>query len=720
MCIRDSLGTVADQRIRLIEEPSTEVGQAVLDAADCMVSLHRAAGSEHAAVALARYAMRGVPVLASGHGAVAEMFDASSALLVPCHAAGTEPDVQAAALLMRGVADDLGGADEVGLAGRQHLLDTRAVSRVGAALRERVEQVYRGWRARRAVSRPDQVPDPLHAMHAARHALLRRPDVGVASRTPMAPALRKAVLRVLSHYDNHMRDVLTTLVDSVERTAEELLRRQDDVRVGVGIGELDQLRAQLEQLVERQNQLDDQLVGIDDGVIRVRADLAGQGRRMREVEDAVVGEAAKRAKQVDTLAERIDRLTTALDRTLDRIDGLESQLVDVLRERDTRLDGGVRAATQALQTADALRRVVVREHERHSPPVEGVRSSLVLSDAGLLRLPAEDSVMLPLLSSHGVWEPELSELIDALVEPDGIFLDVGAYVGYHTIRVLSRLGTSGAVVAVEPSAPAALLLHHNVEVNVSAAIARRLVVLRAAAWDSPGRLLVEPALTGGVAVRPGQGSGGPSDPGDLGDLGDPGDPSAPPADPAPNATPEAPEVFEVSEARETPAHIEASEPVHAEPGTPPPAGAAGTEVVAIRLDRELENLASTRDLRLSVVRIDVPGRGHRALAGLVRLLRRDRPHVLLEFAAAATESFGDDPITVLREFRTWGYDLVPLGARQPATPEQVMELVGPTRSTTLWLRPRTRPTQPQSGQSPSAQPGPAPSSDLAQAADQVI
>ncbi|WP_143532424.1 FkbM family methyltransferase [Saccharothrix sp. ALI-22-I] len=604
------LATAGDPRIELVD---------TLGTVDCLVHLHRGGADDRIAHTLARHAAVATPILTSQHGAVVELFDKSAVIFVPCRQ-GVEPDIQAAAKLMHALADDLPAAVAIGSKGREHVRATRDVAKVGELLRERVEHAYRGWRARRA--KPSPTVDPMKALHSAKHALLRQPDVGTASRTPMAPQLRKMVLRVLDHYDNHMRDVLGSLVDGVERTVAELVRRQDDISTGVGLGELEVLRAELEQHADHQGHLADQLVGIDDGVVRVRADMAGQGRRLREIEDAVVGEAAKRAKQSDALAHRIDKLAVALERTLDRIDSLESKVVDVIRDRDTKLDSGLRAANQAQQTADALRRVVVREHERHSDTVP--RSSLVLTDVGLLRLPSDDAFMLPMLSSNGVWETDLSELIDSVVEPDGIFLDVGAYVGYQTVRMLSRFGTGGAVVAVEPCPSARALLRHNVDVNLPERLAQQLVLVDAAAWESTGELATQPALTGGVSVSP----------------------------------------------------------------LPEDAGDDVPRVRATRLDKELEAVPALQGRKLSVVRVDAPGRGHRALAGLVRLLRRDRPHVFLEFSASATEGFGDDPVTVLKEFRIWGYDLVPVATREVASPEQIVAAMQGMRTTSLWLRPR--------------------------------
>jgi FkbM family methyltransferase len=230
--------------------------------------------------------------------------------------------------------------------------------------------------------------------------------------------------------------------------------------------------------------------------------------------------------------------------------------------------------------------------------------------------------MLPLLSSYGVWEPAVAELIDSLIEPDGIFLDIGAYVGYHTLRVLTRLGNSGGVVAVEPDANAVNLLKHNVAANTAEHLADRLFVIEAAAWDTNGSLVTDPAMGGGVSVWPG-------------------------------------------------------------------AGEPERTVRAARLDKELESIPGLGKLRLSVVKADVPGRSHRALGGLVRLLRRDRPHVICSFSHAAMKELGDDPLTALREFRTWGYEAAFVGDQHTTPLAELAESLASSGERNLWLKPLT-------------------------------
>jgi FkbM family methyltransferase len=546
------LATAHDRRIRLVEAESAH--RLAVDAADWVVLLHNkecASSSELSAVAA-----RGVPLITTNVGVAAELFDAESVFFVSRLDGQSNAHVQLAAKAMRELAPEAAVADKLGAAGRACVLARRSIDVSSAQLRERVEHAYRTWRVEHG-RRLAGAPDPFAPLQAAKHALLRQPDVEMGHRIPMAPALRKAVLRVLNHYDNHVRTIMGSIVDSVERSTREVLRRQEELA------------------------------------------------------------AAPRQIESQTTADpRVDRLTSALDTAMRRIETLEDVIGGQGRDRDDTM----RAASAATRSTDALRRVVVREHERVHGGVDG--SSLVLSDAGLIRLPSDDIAMLPLLSSNGVWEPAVAELIDSLIEPDGIFLDIGAYVGYHTLRVLTRLGNSGAVVAVEPDANAVNLLKHNVAANTAEHLADRLFVIEAAAWDTNGSLVTDPAMGGGVSVWPG-------------------------------------------------------------------AGEPERTVRSARLDKELESIPGLGKLRLSVVKADVPGRSHRALGGLVRLLRRDRPHVICSFSHSAMKELGDDPLTALREFRTWGYEAAFVGDQHTTPLVELAESLASSGERNLWLRPLT-------------------------------
>ncbi|MDR7300805.1 FkbM family methyltransferase [Haloactinomyces albus] len=622
------LATTTDPRIMLLEE---EPDGAVPAASDCVVSLHRAeggVGGDRYALRLLEMAAQAIPTVASDHGAVAELLGEPGTKLVPCQNAG-EPDIDAAAALLAEMASSPDETAAFGAAARERLLTEYSPTRAGEGLRDRVEQAYRSWRTKWAEDRNGRQDDPLHPLLIARHALHRPPEVSAGARSSMAPALRKAVLKALGHYDEHIRDIMRSLIDGVEQTAAELLRRQS------GTGEeldVEALRAELARLEQRQDQLGAQLVGTDDGMVRVRTDLVDQQRRLRGIEEDLTSESSAGDDRIEALTERLDRLTGAVEKTLDRIDNLEREWSETKHSQERKLETGLQNATHdashALHRTDVLQRILLREHERSTDTGDDT-STPVVCDAGLLRLPSEDNRMLPWLSSHATWDGEVSALIDALLEPEGVFLDVGAYVGYQTVRVLSRLGNSGAVVAVEPCERESRLLRRNVEINVPEGTGGRLTLLRSVAWDSPGELTVEWPASGGLHVRT--------------DL------AGEDAEPDGNA-----------------------------------------RVHGVRLDQELENQLVVTDRRLSVVHIDVGSRVHRILQGMSHLLQRDRPSVVCSFTPDGVAELGDDPAAALREFGTWGYEFVPVGRSEAVSADELLEAIGAAGAAStvkLWLRP---------------------------------
>ena len=51
----------------------------------------------------------------------------------------------------------------------------------------------------------------------------------------------------------------------------------------------------------------------------------------------------------------------------------------------------------------------------------------------------------------GVWEPNLTAVVERLLRPGDVFVDLGAHVGYYTILAADLVGTDGHVFAFEPS-----------------------------------------------------------------------------------------------------------------------------------------------------------------------------------------------------------------------------------------------------------------------------
>jgi FkbM family methyltransferase len=88
----------------------------------------------------------------------------------------------------------------------------------------------------------------------------------------------------------------------------------------------------------------------------------------------------------------------------------------------------------------------------------------------------------------GWYEHESIRVVETLVQPGMVALDVGAHIGYYTLRLARRVGSSGRVLALEPHAPTFRLLAEN----LPPARFPNVELVPVAAGDTPGEaLLVE-------------------------------------------------------------------------------------------------------------------------------------------------------------------------------------------------------------------------------------
>jgi GDPmannose 4,6-dehydratase len=198
------------------------------------------------------------------------------------------------------------------------------------------------------------------------------------------------------------------------------------------------------------------------------------------------------------------------------------------------------------------------------------------------------SVLGELRASGGVWEPSVSTLLERIVCPDWVCVDVGANIGAHTLR-LAALGRR--VIAFEASTRSCAYLRANVD---RAGLADRTTIVEAALWDQPTSLA--------LAVAPRFGGAAHVVDGDLGPSGS-----------------KHPQVRVGGVAY----------PVEVE------------TVRAIRLD---DWVAEHPLDRLDLVKIDVEGAELTALAGAESTLQRFRPFLVTEYnPACARDLFGHAP-----------------------------------------------------------------------------
>ncbi|QRP45926.1 FkbM family methyltransferase [Amycolatopsis sp. FDAARGOS 1241] len=591
---------LGDDRVELIERYlSVAELHELYERSTCYVSLHR---SEGFGLTVAEAMARAMPVISTNYSSTTEFLDASTGWPVPYHlvpvgkdnypyhadAVWADPDLDAAATAMRQVADDPAEAAKRGQAARAYILRERSMATAAEWMRRELEHAYGVWQSGRHAGQP--VPaHPISPLQEASQALHWRPEPDTPSRIPLAPALRKAVLRAIDHYDVHQRKVMGALLAGAEESNRRLLERIESLENSLadtrrvadssrGLAErIEGLRGTVEDLRRRGPDTDLALRNLEADVAKLSDGYGGVGAELEAASASVHKMFAARDERLDADEKAIQRVT---------------------------LDVGA--------MGDAARLA-------HAPVPHG--ADVVPCDVGSLLMPV-DEVMLPWIVFHRSWEDSEAELMARLA--DGAFLDVGAHVGYHTLRLLRATPDVTRVVAVEADPVNAAYLRRNVEVNLPRAAAELVTVVESAAWDSPGTVRLTQASEG-----------------NSGDN---------------RVSTEGP----------------------------------GLEVPAVRLD----SLPEVTAQRIGLVKVDLQGRDHRALAGLDEVLGRDRPHVVCEFDPEAIRELGDDPAAVLAGYRTLGYDVRIVEDSGPSAAEPGdVDLIAAARADkkqflTLWLSPQ--------------------------------
>ncbi len=111
----------------------------------------------------------------------------------------------------------------------------------------------------------------------------------------------------------------------------------------------------------------------------------------------------------------------------------------------------------------------------------------------LLLDPAEDIARTILVSRQGKWEPEVWAAISSGLSDGAVFFDVGAHIGYDSLKAARLVGENGRVVAFEPNPNTLTLLRSNIE----ASLARNVIVQPIACTDSEQTLTLFDSTPGG-------------------------------------------------------------------------------------------------------------------------------------------------------------------------------------------------------------------------------
>jgi SAM-dependent methyltransferase len=240
-----------------------------MNACDCYVSLHR---SEGFGLTMAEAMALGKPVIATAYSGNLDFMDDQTAYLVPwteslvpesCApyrpgARWAEPDVDAAARLMREVVDHPEEAAAVGGRAQHAVLTMHGLAARADLLRSRFEHAQRVLSARSearvadgeagVTSAAGALPGGGSVLDDSSRSLVdvarSRADIGSPSRFPaVSRPLRRAVARLTAHGDAHRAEVDAHLAQSIlavearvaesERLLERATTKLDDVSFGL-------------------------------------------------------------------------------------------------------------------------------------------------------------------------------------------------------------------------------------------------------------------------------------------------------------------------------------------------------------------------------------------------------------------------------------------------------------------------------------------------------
>lgn len=86
-----------------------------------------------------------------------------------------------------------------------------------------------------------------------------------------------------------------------------------------------------------------------------------------------------------------------------------------------------------------------------------------------MHLDARDLVPRSIIA-NGVYEPRTTQAIEDHLAPGGAFIDVGAHIGFHSLRAAVKVGSQGRVISVEPNPDTLRELNRNIAASKAAGI----------------------------------------------------------------------------------------------------------------------------------------------------------------------------------------------------------------------------------------------------------
>lgn len=334
---RDRLRLACRSRsdIYLIEDYLTgDTMKSLIGSCLAYVSLHR---SEGLGLTMIEAMSHGRPVIATGYSGNLDFMTPDNSVLVPytlAHvgpdagpykstAMWAEPDVDAAAQAMRRVFQDPQWAADLGRRAKAGIAQDTALERAARFVDARVDAIMGEVARRKAQATPIEVALTADEVAARARSLIDTPaDMESPTRfKTVAPAVRRAVHRLLAHYDHHVTARLSAILE-----AQEAARAEIAVQFAV---EAEQRSKQLAALESRIGDREDLLLG---GIESAGAQLAEVHELQNKVDDSAgrIADVGRRldmhSARNDLNSKRIDEIVGRFETVISRVDLHDTEL----------------------------------------------------------------------------------------------------------------------------------------------------------------------------------------------------------------------------------------------------------------------------------------------------------------------------------------------------------------------------------------------------------
>ena len=194
----------------------------------------------------------------------------------------------------------------------------------------------------------------------------------------------------------------------------------------------------------------------------------------------------RHTKKTSEAIERLANIQSALNEV--------KQSVDQLLANSARMEQQIDGVSNSLCNIPDLHGKLDLLLHRQTIPFPKNNILLLRNSFGFLAIPEDDIDAVAYYSGVVLPEPGTCQILSALLQPDSIFVDVGANIGAFTLLAGRKIDSSGHIWAIEPTPTLQVVLKHMIQIN---GLSNRVTLLEAAAGSSSGKGLLKLGKTSG-------------------------------------------------------------------------------------------------------------------------------------------------------------------------------------------------------------------------------